>query len=446
MAVTKIWQVKDSMSRVLNYAANPEKTGNLERVLHYAVDDSKTSSEQRVFVTGVNCSADTAIEEMTAVQRRFDKQSGNLAYHAYQSFKRGEVSPEEAHQIGVELAHRMWGSGHQVLVATHLNTGTYHNHLVVNAVDMWNGKKFNCNEGAYWRLRALSDELCREHGLVVIESPKGKTPRPIYEAEKRGEPTKYNLMREAIDTALSVSYDAGRFQSVMGKLGYYIDLDPGRKYATIRFKAGGKPTRLYRLGEGYGREDILRQLDYNLDYDFGATVRRYGGFLEERKIRAKSEKPPRPKATGLRALYYRYCYLLGIFPYPKRTPLSPEMREEVRRMKRYSSETDLIVREGLESVEDVQVFIRKTEEELSALVQHRKKLYKKVERSESPEEKEKAQRDREACSAEIKRLRKAKATAENILEDLPRKERNLEAEETMLEELQPKTKTRDYER
>ena len=446
MAVTKIWQVKDSVSRVLNYAANPEKTSDLARVLHYAEDARKTSDERQLFVTGVNCRADTAVAEMAAVQQRFGKESGNLAYHAYQSFKRGEVSPEEAHQIGVELAYRMWDSRYQVLVATHINTGTYHNHLVVNAVDMWNGKKFNCNKAAYWRLRNLSDELCQEHGLTVIENPKGKTPRPIYEAEKRGEPTKHNLMREAIDTALSVSYDEGRFCMVMRKLGYYIDLDPGRKYATIRPLSGGKATRLYRLGEGYDREDILRRLEYNLDYDFGATVRRHNDFLEERKTRARQEKPPRPKAKGLRALYYRYCYLLGIFPHPKRTPLSPEMREEVRRMERYSRESDLIARERLESVEEVQGFIRKTEEELSALVQHRKKLYKKTERSESPEEKEKAQKDREVCSAEIKRLRKAKTTAENILEDLPRKERNLEAEETMLEELQPKTKTRNYER
>ena len=109
-----------------------------------------------------------------SVQERFDKTTGNVAYHAYQSFKTGEVSPQLAHQLGVELARKMWGDQYQVLVATHFNTGTYHNHLVVNAVNIWNGKKFNCNEGAYWKLRSLSDALCREHGLTVIETPKGK--------------------------------------------------------------------------------------------------------------------------------------------------------------------------------------------------------------------------------------------------------------------------------
>ncbi len=66
---------------------------------------------------------------MWAVQNRFDKCTGNVAYHAHQSFKTGEVSPELAHEIGVKLAEKMW-SEYQVVVATHFNTGTYHNHFV----------------------------------------------------------------------------------------------------------------------------------------------------------------------------------------------------------------------------------------------------------------------------------------------------------------------------
>ena len=127
MATTKIWAIKDSLSRVLQYAANPDKTtSDLQAVLHYAEDGKKTVSddEETCFVTGVNCNADTAFEEMLAVQERFGKTGRNVAYHAYQSFKTGEITPELCHQLGVELAQRMWGSEYQVLVATHLNTGT----------------------------------------------------------------------------------------------------------------------------------------------------------------------------------------------------------------------------------------------------------------------------------------------------------------------------------
>ena len=79
--------------------------------------------------------------------------------------------PHTVRKIGVELARKMWGGGYQVLVATHFNTGTYHNHFVVNAVNMWDGRKFDCSKRAYYELRRLSDELCEEHGLSVIRAP-----------------------------------------------------------------------------------------------------------------------------------------------------------------------------------------------------------------------------------------------------------------------------------
>ena len=119
----------------------------------------------------------------------------------------------------------MWGDQYQVLVATHFNTGTYHNHFVVNAVGLWDGKKFNCNEGAYWCFRSLSDELCAEHHLTVIKNPAGKAPRKIYFAVKNGEPTKFNLMRETIDFAISVSVARQDFLKVMRTQGYEIDLN-----------------------------------------------------------------------------------------------------------------------------------------------------------------------------------------------------------------------------
>lgn len=197
-ATTRIWVIKDSLSRVVSYAESPEKTifSDLKQVLKYAENDEKTiadNNEKNMHVTGVNCNREAALEEMIEVQKRFDKTTGNIAYHAYQSFKTGEVSPELAHKIGVELAEKMW-SEYQVVVATHFNTGTYHNHFVINSVNMFTGKKFNCNKGAYYHFRELSDELCNKYGLTVIKNPRGKTPRSIFFAEKRGEPTKYNVM------------------------------------------------------------------------------------------------------------------------------------------------------------------------------------------------------------------------------------------------------------
>ena len=113
MAVTKIWAIHDSVSRVVDYCTNPSKTklSDLEQVLLYAADKEKTldEGEQQYAVTGIGCRAESAAREMAAVQRRFGKAGGNVAYHAYQSFKTGEVTAEECHRIGVETARQLWG-------------------------------------------------------------------------------------------------------------------------------------------------------------------------------------------------------------------------------------------------------------------------------------------------------------------------------------------------
>ena len=113
MATTKIWPVKDSLKRLVDYASNPDKTtdDDLAAVIKYAMNGDKTAgvNEKACYVTGVNCIAETALEEMLSVQNHFGKTGGNVAYHCYQSFKPGEVTPEQCHRLGVELARRMWG-------------------------------------------------------------------------------------------------------------------------------------------------------------------------------------------------------------------------------------------------------------------------------------------------------------------------------------------------
>lgn len=177
MAVTKIWPVRDTLKRVVDYAANPEKTtsDDLHQVLEYAGSDGKTHNEKSCLVTGINCSASTAYEEMSAIKKHFGKQGGNVAYHCYQSFKPGEVTPELCHQLGLELADRLWGDRYQVLVATHLDREHLHNHFIVNSVSLIDGKKFNDDYQAYRMLREASDQICQEYGLSIVENPDRKS-------------------------------------------------------------------------------------------------------------------------------------------------------------------------------------------------------------------------------------------------------------------------------
>ena len=138
MATTKIWSVKGWIGQVMNYVENEEKTSairysktdiqSLRAVMNYAVQDYKT--EKQYYVSGINCLPQTARQEMLQVKKQFNKEDGIIAFHAYQSFKPGEVTPDLAHQIGLELANELWGERFQVLVTTHLDKAHIHNHFV----------------------------------------------------------------------------------------------------------------------------------------------------------------------------------------------------------------------------------------------------------------------------------------------------------------------------
>ncbi len=185
MATTKIWAIKDSVKRVIEYARNPDKTemNDLARELHYIADDRKTEwvEDEKVYlVSPINCTGDP-YEAMMKVREHFGDSGSILAHHAYQSFKPGEVTPELCHKIGVELAEKLWGDRYQVLVATHLNRSHLHNHFILNPFSFIDGKKIDSGYSNYFNLREASDEICRKYGLSVIKDPKGHTPRNIYQ-------------------------------------------------------------------------------------------------------------------------------------------------------------------------------------------------------------------------------------------------------------------------
>ena len=462
MATTKIWAIKGSIGKVLDYANDPKKVQftDLKQVLKYAENGEKTTDnkEQKVFVTGVNCNKDTAYQEMKVVQERFNKTTGNVAYHAYQSFKTGEVTAELAHKIGVELAQKMFPE-HQVLVAT------YHNHFVINSVNMFTGEKFNCNKGAYYKFRSISDELCAENNLIVIKNPKGRTARNIYFAEKRGEPTKYNLMREAIDEALDITTNIDEFKNVMIKKGYVINDSDNRKYATIRRTRDTKATRLFRLGEEYTMESIEAKVltnpptfyydykkfmntplaEYNKDLSHSKTnsYSTYNRSKYQKNTNVKTYKykgsfDDLSKKSCLELLFLLILYLMGAKPlkssqnhYQKHTPLSPEMKAEVRKMDRYSEHIRLIAGEKIETEKDLDDFILKTEDEINDVENIRQKYRNKLRHCKDENEIMEYKHKRDECSKIIENYRKKLKTAKQIKEDIPKVKEKIAIEKEM---------------
>ena len=447
MAVTKIWAIHDSVSRVVDYCTNPSKTklSDLEQVLLYAADKGKTldEGEQQYAVTGIGCRAESAAREMAAVQRRFGKAGGNVAYHAYQSFETGEVTAEECHRIGVETARRLWGNDRQVLVATHFNTGTYHNHFVVNPVNMWTGKKLEAKCEVYYKLRDMSDRICKEHGLSVVKNPqRHKTARSVYFAEKNGEPTRYNLMRRALDEALTISSSWTELSAVLRKKGYVFVCDPYRRYATIRSLSAKKCMRTFRLGAEYDKEALQDRL---LENQRGIrATRRYFEFMRPYTREYARKNPPTeeyyrqrdfylhlPRVTGYLSFFHCVAIVLGIAPlYEKEYQqlLSAECREACRRLDRYTAEMTLVEQEHLETPQDLQIYIARVNAEIDEAAATRSKIRNKQRNCTDPERMVELKKQCAACTAVLADLRRKKKTACDIIEDHPKLRELLESE------------------
>ena len=457
MGITKIWAIKDSLSRVVGYAENAEKTefSDMQQVLHYAQNDEKVTSgpEKTMYVTTLHCRRDHAYEDMQYVKRHFNKTGGNLAYHCVQSFKTGEVSPELCHRLGVELAKRMWGDRFQVLIATHFNTGTYHNHLVINSVSYKDGQKFNCDKRAFYRMREISDALCREHNLTVIEHPKGKTARSLYFAEKQGEPTRYNLMRQTIDECIGVSSGFDYFLKSLIRRGYVLDCAPNRKYPTIRAIGSKKPVRLYHLGEGYSVPEIqkrIHQLALEIRYPaYQADYHRYKALqrIPIRKQKMQGSFQNTKKITGFRALYLHYCYFLGLIPKKhKRAPLSPELREACRRTQQLSQQLILVHQAQLHTQADVEQFLDAIAQNIQQLQSQRTHCYNHLRRCNDEEKRAALLQERNQCTTALLPLYQQRKIALRILDARDAMRADLRAEQKLRQYLTHPVQQRTRER
>lgn len=310
MAVTSLWRVKDNIGRVIRYAENEAKTlapcdstaETIGEVIDYAARGDATDMQR--LVSGINCSPENAKAEMQAVKEFYKKTGGTLAYHGYQSFAEGEVSPEQAHEIGKELAERLWGDRHQVLVATHVDKASHiHNHFVINTVSFVDGRKYHRTKQDYLDMQNASDELCMEHGLSVVRHPEEQTGKHYAEwkAEKEGKQTIRGKIKEDIDRAVRAAVTFRQFCSTMKAMGYELKLYTAKGEnllrPSLRPEGSQKFYRFDSLGKGYGMDSITDRILSNM--------RSSDPFPEEEKIKAETyrkEHPKHTKAKGLAAL------------------------------------------------------------------------------------------------------------------------------------------------
>jgi hypothetical protein len=232
----------DCLADRIDYALNPDKTNNDEYVSSYECD-SKT-------VQGEFLLSKRIYSDITGREQANDV----IAYQIRQSFKPGEVTPELANKIGYELGMRFTKGNHAFIVATHIDKAHIHNHIIYNSTSLDCTRKFRDFLGSGKAVRKISDRLCLENGLSIIENPKReKNHYGKWLGDKK--PTSHSeKIRQTIDKILSKKpIDFNDFLSEMEQVGYLVKQG---KYIAFKGKDQKKFIRLRSLGEDYSEEEI----------------------------------------------------------------------------------------------------------------------------------------------------------------------------------------------
>lgn len=424
MAVTSIWPIKGRVDKVINYARNPEKTrsadykimnppSEIESVVNYAVNEDKT--EKRMFVTGVNCIEKNVVRQFESDLARSKRPSDRVCFHGYQSFAADEVNAEEAHNIGVELAKEIWGKDFRVLVATHCNTGHYHNHFIICGASMDGEKRFHNGHEEYRRMREISDRICREHGLSVINEPKGKGKNYAeWAAEKNGQPTLRGTIRHDIDVAIRGSVNKTQFLDAMDQMGYIID--QSGKHPKIKHFGSPRFVRFDSLGEGYSVADILDRIDGNYYPEYPDIP------PQEDARQIFDEEDERVSGMGYDALYR--CYFKSIVITMERPEANRHlyflMREEHKKFESYKTQSRILAENKIDTAEDLTAFREKTQSRIAELIKMRNDLRNELKRANRAGDEELAHACRyniEIASRNLKDARAEVAACDSIFEN-----------------------------
>lgn len=429
MAVTGFWPVKGRLKSLIDYADNPDKTidqkyldDELYKTLQYASNGDKT--DRTMYVGGINCSKQCAYEEMMAVQKRFGNHGSVTAYHGIQSFREGEVTPEEAFEIGKETARRMWGDRYQVLVTVHLNTENVHCHFVVNPISFVDGAKFRNKIGDHKELRRISDEICRERGKSVLEnSDFFHSEKKSYWMHREGKKTHRDQLREDVEYCLRYSFSYEGFEQQLRGLGY--EIDPVR--FSVKAKGWERAVRLENIGFTPERieEELLQHLDepgfiWEWNDHLPYRTKKFPLDYLARQMEFSIEHSERLETVLVNLLFLILIRLIElVLETPDVLLLSPDLRHEMQDLNEFRQDYHFLQKEGIQTIAELEQKQADLGKEIASLEQERSKADNVRRRAKSPEEKKKAMERRRELSAKIKPLREKLKRAERILQKSP---------------------------
>ena len=244
MAVTKIKPIRGTVNKAIAYIIDPKKTDDELLVSSYGCAASDSAAKEFEWTRNLAAQHGAQIPKV-------------IARHLIQSFDVGEVSPEVAHEIGKQFADEWLKGKYEYVIATHIDKGHCHNHIIFNAVNFVDYHSYRSNKRTYRELRLLSDEICKEHGLSVIPPSQSKgMDYKEYTETKKGTSWKQKL-KQTIDRLVINAKDYDEFLKLMQEAGYEIKTG---KYISFRAEGQERFTRAKTIGENYTEERIKERI------------------------------------------------------------------------------------------------------------------------------------------------------------------------------------------
>ena len=349
MAITKILGKNHKMKVLINYVTNKDKT------------------DEQVLVYYQHCDPGFAYQQMMDTKRALKKTDGRQGYHIIQSFAPGEVTPEVAFEIAKEFA-KEYLKEYQVVVGTHVDKHHIHSHLVFNSVNRITGEKYHIDTQQYYtQIRAISDRLCREHGLSVIMS--GEPSKAVSYVEwlrqSKGQPTYRSMLEADLKESIEDANDIGHFYMIMESKGY--EIKHGNR---LGFRFRGEEHFMYpeRKNKQYSEDGIREAIAGNLmDIEAGLKP---AYIIRQPYVPYK--RTAKVKYKGFMALYYHYVYLLRSIEnrqYPPR--MTPRLRKDVMRFEQIKVQFDFMRKNGISDRTEMDAYVAQQEESIKKLTKQR---------------------------------------------------------------------------
>ncbi len=393
MATTKIWAVKNRLDHVLEYVGDEDKT--IDKLGSYVSRNGATANQK--YMTCVNCSSIDPFTSMMNLKESFHDDSKIVAYHAVQSFKPGEGNADLIHEIGVKTVSKLFGDQYQFVVCTHLDKEHLHNHIVINPISIVDGKRYHNSMKDIYKLREVSDEICRQYGLSIIEEPigKGQSRNEYYQARSY-----IREIKKDIDDAILRNYDVDSFIKDMNLEGYeFVKIED---MPCILHPNYSKAIPLTLLGQKYSLDSIDQRIEKS-----EPTFVRLKITYKQKDANSLYQLYKEHKLNGFLKDVVKFQILIGILPnyVGTKVRLSKEMRMECRKLDLITRATTIVAKNHIETLDELDIKIIDLKNQLNELSITRKQLYSKSYKENDLIEKAKFSEEAKQLTPMIKELR-----------------------------------------